>query len=112
MTMSERIEFAQYKMFESMGRLLLLPCNTGDTVYDVVLCDDGLYRVFEMVVCSVVPYGALREGKVWNVYLESDYIDSYMSFYDFEQSVFVVRQDAEYARDRFQKIKDWEDRKK
>lgn len=87
---------------ESAGANILkksasFPCALGDTVFDVVLCDDGKYRIFEMKVCNIVPFGDLRKGKVWNVYLEDECSKTYRSFYDFGKTVFHTREEAEAA---------------
>lgn len=97
MSMEEKVELARYRMFSEMGLLLLLPCKVGDTVYEIVLCDDGNYRIYEMLVCSVNPFGGLYKDKVWNVYLENSDSYSYKSFYDFNETVFFLRMDAENA---------------
>lgn len=90
-------EFNSYKRLEKRSRLLKLPCAVGDIVYDVVLCDDGEYHIFEMKVCDIDPFGDVRKGKVWNVYLEDDYTKAYRSFYEFGKTVFLTRQAAENA---------------
>lgn len=92
-----------YKDLEVQGRLLKLPCKLGDVVYDVVLCDDGEYHIFEMKVCNINPFGDVRKGKVWNVYLEGDYTKSYRSFYDFEKTVFLTQTKAKAALEEIQK---------
>lgn len=92
--------YEKLKEFEDMqeqGRLLKLPCALRDKVYDVVLCDDGEYHIFEMKVCNINPFGDVRKGKVWNVYLESDYTKAYRSFYDFGKTVFLTRRESELA---------------
>ncbi len=88
-------KFAEYEDLEEQGRLLELPCKSGDIVYDVVLCNDGKYHVFEMKVCNISPFGDARGAKAWNAYLEGRYVKAYRSFYDFGKTVFLTRQEAE-----------------
>lgn len=86
-----------YKESEAQGKLLKLPCALRDMVFDVVLCDDGKYRIFEMKVCNIVPFGYFRKGEVWNVYLEDKRSKAYRSFYDFGKTLFHTREEAEAA---------------
>ncbi len=88
-------KLAEYEDLEEQGRLLELPCKSGDIVYDVVLCNDGKYHVFEMKVCNISPFGDARGAKAWNAYLEGRYVKAYRSFYDFGKTVFLTRQEAE-----------------
>lgn len=90
-------KLAEYEDLEEQGKLLKLPCAVGDKVYDLVLCNDGKYHIFEMKVCNISPFGDLRKGKVWNVYLEDKYTKAYRSFYDFSKNVFLTREEAEAA---------------
>lgn len=87
----------EFEDLEEQGRLLKLPCALRDKVYDVVLCDDGEYHIFEMKVCNINPFGDVRKGKAWNIYLEDDYTKAYRSFYDFGKTVFLTRREAELA---------------
>lgn len=82
---------------EKQGLLIRLPCKVGDTVYDLVFCDDGKCHIFEMKVCHISPFGSVRKGKCWNVYLENDYTKAYRSFYDFGKTVFLTQAAAEEA---------------
>lgn len=88
---------AEYEDLEEYGKLVKFPCAVGDTVYDVVLCDDKNYRITEMKVCDINYFGDIRKGKVWNVYLEDDYSKAYRSFYDFGKTVFLTQKEAEAA---------------
>lgn len=99
-------KLAGYEDLEEKGKLFKgLPCSIGDTVYELVMCDDGEYRIFPMVVKNFNPYGALREVKnnefdqymVWNIYLESKFTYTYKHFSDFGKSVFCTMQEAEEA---------------
>ena len=90
-------KLAEYEDLEEQGLLLRLPCKKRDIVYDVVLCNDGKYHMFEMMVCAINPFGGIRKGTVWNVYLEcvDDCSKAYKSFYDFGKTVFLKRAEAE-----------------
>lgn len=88
---------ADYEDLEEQGLLIRLPCKVGDTVYDLVFCDDGKCRIFEMKVCHISPFGSVRKGKRWNVYLEDDYTKAYRSFYDFDKTIFLTQTEAEEA---------------
>lgn len=99
--MAEKL--AEYEDLEEQGKLLKLPCAVGDTVYDIVLCDDGKRHIFEMQVCCVMPFGELRYGKLWNVYLENEHTKAYRSFYVFGKTVFLTREEAEAALKELQK---------
>jgi DNA modification methylase len=91
-------KLAEYEDLEEQGLLLRLPCKLGDTVYDLVFCDDE-YHIMPMKVCSIRPYGATKasDGRLWNVYLEDDFSKAYRRFYDFGKTVFLTEQDAEAA---------------
>ena len=77
--------------------VIVPPCKKGDLVYELVLCDDEEYRVFDMRVGKVVHYGSTYNGEVWNVYLIGTYTYAYKSFYDFGKTVFLTRDAAEQA---------------
>jgi len=92
-------KLAKYEDLEEQGLLLKLPCKKGDTVYDLVCCTDGRWRIFKMKVCVVNAFGGMHNlnGHVWNVYLEDDYSKDYVSFYDFGKTVFLTQIEAEEA---------------
>lgn len=90
-------KLAEYEDLEEQGNLLNLPCAVGDTVFDLVLCDDGKYHIFEMKVCNINPFGDVRKGRAWNVYLEDKYTKAYRSFCDFDKTVFLTKEEAEAA---------------
>ena len=92
-------KLGEYEELEEKGLLLKPPCKEGYIVYDVVLCDDGEWHIFEMKVCAVNPFGDTRKGKTWNVYLEctNDCTKAYRSFYDFGRTVFLTQSEAEEA---------------
>ncbi len=85
----------QKEGLKEQGELLKLPCAVGDMVYDVVFCSDEKYRIFEMKVCHINPFGDVRKGKIWNVYLEDGCTKAYRSFYNFGKTVFLTRKEAE-----------------
>ena len=86
---------------EERGLLLKTPCKVGDTVYELVFCDDGEYRIFKMTVGSIYEYGSVRWIKgthptVWNIFLTRDYSTySYKTFYDFGTTLFLTYEEAE-----------------
>lgn len=90
-------KLAEYEDLEEQGKLLKLPCKVGDMVFDLVLCDDSQYRIFEMRVCNINYFGDVHKGKVWNVYLEDECSKAYRSFYDFGKTVFLTHEQAELA---------------
>lgn len=90
-------KLTEYENLEERNLLIKLPCGLSDTVYDVVFCDDGKWRIFEMKVCSIVPFGQTKKGQTWNVYLESTDGKAYRSFYDFGRSVFLTEEEAKAA---------------
>lgn len=77
--------------------VIVPPCKVHDLVYDLVLCDDKKYRIFDMRVGKVVPFGSNYNDDVWNVYLIGTYTYAYRSFYDFGKTVFLTREEAEKA---------------
>lgn len=93
-----------YEELEEQGFLPKPMVKVGDTVYDLVLCDDGKYHIFGMKVCDISPFGSVRKGRVWNVYLENKYTKAYRSFYDFGRTVFLT---LEEAMVKMNKIKGW-----
>lgn len=99
---AEADKLAHYEDLQEAGRLLELPCKKGDTVWELCKCSDGEYRIFPMVVCTIVPFGSPRWSKnngieSWNIYAEGDYCKMYKSFYDFGRTVFLTREEAEAA---------------
>lgn len=73
---------------------LELPCDVGDTIYEVCKCDDGVYRMFPMTVGKILPYGGEYNGRVWNIYATSRYTYMYKSFYDIGDTVFLTESEA------------------
>lgn len=50
-------------------RVVVLPCKLGQTVYDIVLCDDDIYRIYEMKIAAIEPFGSLYESKYFPDFL-------------------------------------------
>lgn len=72
----------------------------GQTVYDVVLCDDNIYRIYEMKIAAIEPFGSLYESKyfpdfLWNIYLTDDYSYAYRTFDDIGKKTFLTKDEAE-----------------
>ena len=93
-------KLAEYEDLEEQGLLLRLPCNVGDTVWELCKCDDEIYRIFPMTITKIVVHGSVRwiqgkEPSIWNIYAMSDYTDMYKSFYDIGRSLFLTKEEAE-----------------
>ncbi len=100
----ERMENKQLKKYEDLeeqGKLLKLPCAVGDTVHHLCTFKNGESEIIEMKVECVEPCGAIRQHKgvceIWNVYAETDYTKAYFKFFDFDKTVFLIREEAEAA---------------
>lgn len=81
-------------------RLIELPCKLGQTVYDIVLCDDDIYRIYEMKIAAIEPFGSLYESKyfpdfLWNIYLTDDCSYAYRTFNDIGKKTFFTKDEAE-----------------
>ena len=91
-------KLADYEDLEEHGLLVRLPCEVGDKIWELCLCDDGNYRIFPMIVKSISKYGALRQvGKdttIWHIYAESDYMYVYKNFIDLGKTWFLTREEA------------------
>ena len=88
------------KYFKDKSRYIELPCNLGQIVYDVVLCDDDIYRIFEMKVSTIVAFGSLYEGAnrppfLWNIHLTDNYTHAYRTFSDIGTKIFFTKEKAE-----------------
>lgn len=98
-------KLAEYEDLEAQERLLRLPCELGDSVFVIIPRRDGGYHIFEMTVCDMEPFGGIHNGKVWNMRLEDGSRKVYRSFYDFGNTVFLKREDAD---DAVRLRRDWE----
>lgn len=89
------------KYFKDKSKSVELPCKVGDVLYDVVLCDDEKYRIFEMKVADISPFGTLYSNSkvcepfIWNLYLVEKYSYAYRMFKDIGQTVFFEKSKAE-----------------
>ena len=92
-------KLADYEDLEEQGLLVKLPCKVGDIIWEVCLCDDGNYRIFQMIVKSISKYGTLRQVEkdvtIWHIYAESDYTYVYKNFIDLGKTWFLTREEAE-----------------
>lgn len=91
-------------LYRELGHVLYGTVRKGDTVWELVLCDDGEWRMFPMAVKDVAPFGCVRRVKgkdptVWNIYAESEggYTYMYKSYYDMGDTVFTMQEAAEAA---------------
>lgn len=80
--------------------VIVPPCKVGDTVYDVVLCDDNIYRICKMKITGMSIFGELYVGKtippfIWNLYLTDKYSYAYRTFSDIGKTVFLTKGQAE-----------------
>lgn len=92
--LAETIELLQ------SDRLIEFPCKIGQIVYDVVLCDDDIYRIFEMKISAITPFGSLYESTnrtpfLWNIYLTDNYSYAYRIFSDIGKKIFFDKSEAE-----------------
>lgn len=92
--LEETIKFLQ------SDRVVELPCKLGQIVYDIVLCDDDIYRIYEMKIAAIEPFGSLYESKyfpdfLWNIYLTDDCSYAYRTFNDIGKKTFFTKDEAE-----------------
>lgn len=102
--LAETIELLQ------SDRIVELPCKLGQTVYDVVLCVDDIYRIYEMKIAAIKPFGSLYESKyfpdfLWNIYLTDDYSYAYRTFDDIGKKTFFSKEEAETRLNELKKEK-------
>lgn len=50
------------KYFKDKSLIVELPFKLGQIVYDVALCDDDIYRIFEMKISAIKSFGILYES--------------------------------------------------
>ena len=86
--------------FKDKSRIIELPCKIGQIVYDVVLCDDDIYRIYEMKIVAIEPFGSLYKSKyfpdfIWNIYLTDDCSYAYRTFDDVGKKTFFTKEEAE-----------------
>lgn len=88
-------KLAYYEEAEECGKLLVIPCKVGDTIYDI----------YESVNNKGFEDGAINELKVTEIHINLDkrnrpwlIISGYMfAFEDFGKTVFFSREEAEEA---------------
>lgn len=86
---------AYYEDMEEQGRLLIIPCEVGDTLYDI----------YEAVNNKGFEDGVIKELKVSEIHINLDkrnrpwlIISNYMfAFEDFGKTVFLSKEEAEEA---------------
>lgn len=104
MIMDDKAFLEKYRQLLDMEILQFLPCKKGDRVYSVDFHDgDGVYRVTEMRVKKVIPYGCFLRGRVCNLCLKCGDFVVYRSFDDIDRTVFLSLADAERAMEEFEK---------
>lgn len=84
---------AYYEDLEEQGRLVVLPCKVGDTLFFVM--NGEIYS-------GVVRYLHWKQSKIFDVHSEvlantTPYASLGASFDDFGKTVFLTREDAEQA---------------
>ncbi len=90
------------KLYDEIGYALHKTVRPNDTVWELTQCDDGVWRIFPMVVKSIAPYGSVRwvkgkEPTVWNIYAEGDSTYMYKNFYDTGKTLFFTEESAKAA---------------
>lgn len=97
-----RKKLRHYENLEEQNKLMELPCEVGDTVWELCKCDGGVYRIFPTKVMQVIPYGSIAwikmtEPIIWHIHTKSKQKDMYKNFYDFGRTVFLTEEDAKQA---------------
>lgn len=92
-------------LYNETGHVLHRSVKTGDTVWELVLCDCDEWKIFPMIVKSVVPYGSIRHTKgeepvIWNIYAENDLAYMYKSFYDVGKTLFLTEEAKQALNER------------
>ena len=93
----------KYETAEDEGRLVVLPCKVGDTVWVIthpfnVLDDFDFYEdahdeIYESYISSVTFY---EDSNQYRIYTK-DFIKAYFMECDFGKSIFLTREEAEKA---------------
>ena len=99
-------KLAEYETAEEEGRLVVLPCKVGDTVWVIthpfnVLDDFDFYEdahdeIYESYISSVTFY---EDSNQYRIYAKDtkDFIKAYFMKCDFGKSIFLTREEAEKA---------------
>ena len=105
-------KLAQYETAEEEGRLVVLPCKVGDTVWVIthpfnVLDDFDFYEdahdeIYESYISSVTFY---EDSNQYRIYAKDtkDFIKAYFMECDFGKSIFLTREEAEKALEEIEK---------
>lgn len=83
------------KNFKDKSLIVELPCKLGQIVYDVVLCNDGIHRIFRMKISKIEPFGVLYPNWIWNLFLTDNYNYAYRTFSDIGKKLFFSKDEAE-----------------
>ena len=96
-------KLSEYETAEEEGRLVVLPCKVGDTVWVIthpfnVLDDCDFYEdandeIYESYISSVTFY---EDSNQYRIYTK-DFIKAYFMECDFGKSIFLTREEAEKA---------------
>ena len=96
-------KLSEYETAEEEGRLVVLPCKVGDTVWVIthpfnVLDDFDFYEdahdeIYESYISSVTFY---EDSNQYRIYTK-DFIKAYFMECDFGKSIFLTREEAEKA---------------
>lgn len=88
------------ELYEKIGKALHKQVNQGDVVFELVLCNDGVWRICPMIVEQICEFGSIRwvKGKdpqLWNIYAESEQgTYMYKNFYELGTSWFLSMPEA------------------
>ena len=92
-------KFAEYEIAEEDGRLLILPCKVGDTVY--VLCDGFVEEcTVETIYIANYTDRAGKSSYMAEIHYEREdcpYTLDEFYFSDIDKTVFLTREAAEQA---------------
>lgn len=86
-----------YEDAEAEGRLVVLPCKVGDTVY--LLLERLRDGVEEIVESCLVQHSITRRSEFFSCFIDCDEIGNTLEFRrdDFGKTVFLTREEAEAA---------------
>ena len=96
-------KLSEYEMAKAEGRLVMLPCKSGDTVYCItspynVTTDEEDFekpkQVYEAVVGSMTFYSNSSQIRLNH---NGEFITHYFQLTDFGKTVFLTREAAEKA---------------
>lgn len=83
-------KLAYYENMEEQGKLMILPCKPGDTVY--VKMDDGGYKE-----CTVIDFSYSRSNGFCIVIILGFYYKQSIPFTEFGKTVFLTDPEAQEA---------------